>query len=126
MTALFPRGTKLTGISHQHLSRARELGGAVGDVACLMLASPERATRVVEYLDAIARKLRDARGVTLHDAMRAEQHADGAEDEAQTDVLINPTRENLWTYIQKADEEIARLQDARDAALRLYEEMERA
>jgi hypothetical protein len=115
MAELYPRGTKLMGVSSQKLSALRQNGGAVGDVAALMIARPEHALRIASHLLSKARLLStDPHGCMLA-VLCAEQRADSDEDCAQADLLASPDSPiAMREYVRLADNALAQLQAARD------------
>lgn len=120
-TLAFPPRKKFRPLlSAQKLSQMRHQGGALGEVGVMCLANPAEAQRLAAFVQRVADSVTKDAGCFVA-AMKREQEADAAEDIAQTDVLLNPTPENLREYIEKCDAAIARLREARDAAQRELE-----
>lgn len=126
---LFPKGTKLSqyGIASQKLSDGREetRGGAVGDVAALMLARPDTAMEIALHLLGVAESVATGSDACLIAVLCEEQSADGAEDVAQVQLLASPDCvEALRAYIAAADAADAARRVARNVAARKAAERE--
>lgn len=124
MTCLYPRGRKVRPISSQKLSVARETGGAVGDVAALMVADPASALQVAEYLASVARSLSSRAMPPLGCVLLIETRADAEEDVAQDALRNEETPESLRNYIDAARRAKAALESAIDAAEKRLREVE--